>query len=157
MKKILLCLFAASLPLFVHSCTGDDPSGPDSADFDRQAMLENWADNIIIPAFASFSGQTGQLRTAADAFSAEPTQQTLDDLRQAWGSAYISFQHVSMFEMGRGMELRNYLNIYPACTSESNQGLTPEEKCSPEIRENIEEGSYNLELPSQYDSQGFPA
>ncbi|MEX1062406.1 MAG: imelysin family protein, partial [Balneolaceae bacterium] len=134
-----------SFVFVAHSCGSDGPSGPDSSDFDRQAMLENWADNIIIPAFASFSEETEQLKSAAENFSAEPSQQSLDEMRNAWESAYISFQHVSMFEMGRAMELRfrDNLNLYPTDTEE--------------IQDNMEQDSYNLELPSLTDSQGFPA
>jgi hypothetical protein len=50
-----------------------------------------------------------------------------------------------MFEMGKPMELRyrDNLNIYPTDTVE--------------IKDNIQSSSYNLELPSLNDSQGFPA
>src|SRR5690554_1438587 len=151
MRILLFFLSAISLAVLAYSCGSDDPSGPGSVDFDRQSMLANWADNIIIPAFESFSVQTEQLSSATDAFTADPTLQRLNGLRQAWEEAYLSFQHVSMFEMGIAMELgsagqlnyRDQLNIYPTDTDE--------------IHVNIEEGSYNLELPSLNDSQGFPA
>ncbi|MEX1269801.1 MAG: imelysin family protein [Balneolaceae bacterium] len=145
MRKLFYLILATSFVFVAHSCGSDGPSGPGSDDFDRQAMLENWADNIIIPAFASFSEETEQLKSAAESFSADPSQQTLEEFRAAWESTYLSFQHVSMFEMGRAMELRfrDNLNLYPTSTEE--------------IHDNIEQESYNLELPSLTDSQGFPA
>ncbi|MEX0906632.1 MAG: imelysin family protein, partial [Balneolaceae bacterium] len=145
MKKAFCLFLAGILAIFAHSCGDDGPSGPSSSDFDRLAMLENWADNIIIPAFASFSEETARLKSAAEEFTEEPSQPTLDEMRNAWESAYLSFQHVSMFEMGRAMELRfcDNLNVYPTDTEE--------------IHDNIEQGSYNLELPSLTNSQGFPA
>ncbi|MEX2640887.1 MAG: imelysin family protein [Balneolales bacterium] len=144
MKKLFYLLSIIPVTL-IGSCSGDGPSGPDSSDFDRQVMLENWADNIIIPAFASFSEQTAALNTAAEHFASDPTQPHLDELREAWETAYLSFQQVSMFEIGQAMQLhfRDNLNLYPTDTEE--------------ITGNIEGGSYNLELPSLYDSQGFPA
>jgi hypothetical protein len=142
MKKF--ALFILSIILF-WGCTDDGPSGPNADEFDREAILENWADNIIIPSFTHFSETTGQLHTSAETFAAEPTQQNLDALRGSWETAYLAFQHVSMFEMGLAMQIRyrDYLNIYPTDAEE--------------IENIIQSGNYNLELPSLTDSQGFPA
>ncbi len=145
MKKLLCFLSIVLLVSIIYACSDDGPTEPGSSDFNRQAMLVNWADHIIIPAFTAFAGDTDPLKTAAENFSSDPTQQNLDALRDAWEAAYLSFQQVSMFEIGRAMEIRfrDNLNIYP----------TDPEK----IHNNIEGGAYNLELPSLNDSQGFPA
>ncbi len=142
MKKFSLLLLTV---LFIWSCTENGPSGPDADDFDREAILVNWADNIIIPSFTNFSEAAEQLHTDATTFSDFPTESNLLALRTSWESAYLAFQDVSMFEMGKPMELRfrDNLNIYPTDTTE--------------IENNIESGSYNLELPSLNNSQGFPA
>lgn len=142
MKKLVLILLAT---LIFWSCTDNGPSGPDVDDFDREAILVNWADNIIIPSFENLDGQTEELKSASETFSADPTQQNLTNLREQWLESYKAWQHVSMFEMGKAMELRyrDNMNIYPT---------DPDE-----IHDNIEEGSYNLELPSLNNSQGFPA
>lgn len=142
MKRIAILLITAFI---LWSCTKDSPSGPDIDDFDREAILVNWADNIIIPSFTAFSESTDQLQSDASAFAEAPTLQNLETLRNSWESAYLAFQHVSMFEMGKPMELRfrDNLNIYPTDTNE--------------IESNIMEGNYNLELPSLNNSQGFPA
>lgn len=142
MKKLSFLLLTV---LFIWSCTDNGLSGPDADDFDREAILVNWADNIIIPSFTNFSEATEQLHTDAATFSVFPTESNLLALRTSWESAYLAFQSVSMFEMGKPMELRyrDNLNIYPTDTTE--------------IENNIESGSYNLELPSLNNSQGFPA
>lgn len=139
--------------ILLWGCTDDNPSGPDPDDFDREAILINWADNIILPAFQSFSTTTDELKSAGNSFSEDPTQQTLENLRDAWRTSYLSWQNVSMFEMGRAMDvrLRDYLNTYPASTNENSPD--PDQT----IKKNIETGSYNLELPSLRDTQGFPA
>jgi hypothetical protein len=142
MKKIA----AFILTLFVvWSCSDSGPSGPNVDNFDREAVLENWADNIVIPAFTNFSETTDQLHASAEAFEAEPTQERLDNLRERWRTAYLAFQHVSMFEMGQAMDLRyrENLNIYPTDAAE--------------IESSISSGTYNLTLPSLSNSQGFPA
>lgn len=142
MKKITLFLLTL---LMVWSCTDDGPSGPDADDFNREAILVNWADNIIVPAFLNLSEATAQLHADASAFSESPTGNNLLTLRESWKSAYLSFQAVSMFEIGKSMEVRyrDNLNIYPTDAAE--------------IEENVQSGSYNLELPSLNNSQGFPA
>jgi hypothetical protein len=142
MKKIAVLTITV---LFLWSCTDNGPSGPDPDDFDREAILINWADNIIIPAFTHLSETTKDLHSSAQNFSSAPNQQNLEELRNSWKDAYIAFQHVAMFEMGTAMDLRfrDNLNIYPTDTTE--------------IKDNILEGGYNLELPSLNDSQGFPA
>ncbi|MEX0662981.1 MAG: imelysin family protein [Balneolaceae bacterium] len=142
MKKYAALLLTVFI---VWSCTDSGPSGPSADDFDREAILVTWADNIIIPAFSNFSETTAQLHASAETFSDEPTQQNLESLRDTWETAYLAFQHVSMFEMGEAMQVRfrDNLNTYPTNTDE--------------IEQNIESGEYNLELPSLTDSQGFPA
>ena len=150
MKKTALLLL---LFLLIWSCSDDNPSGPDADDFDREAILLNWADNIIIPAFQSFSTTTDELETAGNSFAEDPNQQTLENLREVWRTCYLSWQRVSMFEMGRAMDidLRGNLNTYPVSANESSPN--PDQT----IQKNIQTGSYNLELPSLRDTQGFPA
>jgi hypothetical protein len=143
MKRYLFLFLSVSL--LISSCTETNPSGPDPDDFDRKAILENWADNIIIPALIDFSEKTESLTTAGNNFAENPDQQALESLRGEWKSAYIALQHISMFETPKTMEIRfrNNLNIYPVDTTE--------------VKENIEQGDYNLNLPSEIDQQGFPA
>jgi len=143
MKRYLLLFLSASL--LVSSCTETNPSGPNPDDFDRKAILENWADNIIIPALTAFSEKTENLKSAGVSFSQDPTLQTLETFREEWKAGYLAWQYVSMFETSKTMEVRyrNNLNIYPVDTAE--------------VQENIELGEYNLSLPSQIDRQGFPA
>lgn len=142
MKKLA---FLLSILFIAGGCTNNGPSGPNVDDFDREAILVNWADNIIIPSFTEFNATTEQLHSAANTFSQSPTIENLQSVRTAWRSAYLAFQHVSMFEMGKAMEVRfrDNMNIYPTDTLE--------------IHENIQSGSYDLALPSLNNSQGFPA
>jgi len=142
MKKNVLLLL--SIALF-WGCSDSSPSGTDTEDFDRQAILVNWADNIILPAFEAFAAETENLNSAASNFAETPDVETLSNLRTQWLSTYKAWQHVSMFEMGRAMDIRyrDNVNLYPADINL--------------ILDNIENGEYNFELPSQNDAQGLPA
>lgn len=147
MKKflgLLAILFA------VYSCGDDDttvtPEGNgmgSTSSFDRSALLENWADNIIIPGYQDFVMKVNTLETTTAAFT-----ENADDLsavREAWLDAYTTWQRVSMFEIGPAetVNLRLNLNIYPATVAT--------------IENNIESGSYDLNLSSNRSAKGFPA
>lgn len=138
------------LSLFIFAaCTSDnevrEENGGGENSFDRKAMLANWADNIIVPAFNNFKSSTQDLQDKTKTFTANPSEENLVKLRLAYEKAYLDFQTVSMFEIGKAEELnyRNFLNTYPVDVNT--------------VVSEIESGDYNLLLPSTYDEQGFPA
>lgn len=132
--------------LVFAACSKDDGETPGETDtFDRGAMLANWADNIIVPSFISFQAETKKLEDIAMGFADNPELTELRILRAQYKVAYQNFQTVSMFQTGKAEEMnfRSFLNTYPA--NENN------------IESKIASGEYNLELPSSYAEQGFPA
>lgn len=146
MSRYLIILL---LPLLTFAAC-NNPAGSDDDDpmlpsFDRREMLSGWADDVIIPAHADFNAKAEALIAANEAFNETPDLTTLSSLRVAFKSAYLSFQQLDPFILGKGEEirLRELLNTYPA-----NVNL---------IRENIASGNANLELPSNTAAQGFPA
>ncbi len=143
MKRISGILLVATL--FIVACSKDDDGGSiNPNNFDRQGMLANWADNIIVPAFSNFKTSTQNLEEKTTAFTSDPTEANLADLRGAFKNAYLDFQTVSIFEAGKAMELnfRHFLNTYPADAAA--------------IEANIS-GDYDLTSVNTYDQQGFPA
>ena len=133
--------------LVMVGCSSDNDSPKDDQNdtFDRAAMLANCADNIIIPAYTAFNFKVVDLKSKTTDFNQNPTVENLQTLRAAWEDAYVSFQHVSMFEIGKAEELRfrNRLNVYPTDVLE--------------VESFIESGVYDFSLPSTIDDQGFPA
>lgn len=136
-----------SLLVLVHfSCDPTTDNLPDSKEsFDRKAMLQNWADQIIIPSYEHYHSKVTVLDQSAEQFAASPSVEKLADLRSTWKDAYLAWQWVSMFEIGKAeaINFRNFTNIFPTNT----EG----------IEENIKSGSYNLQLPSKFAEQGLPA
>lgn len=144
--KLSSIFFTLALALVHTGCSNRSNKSDDSSDnFDRGAMLVNWADNIIIPAYTSFNSKATDLKVKTTDFTSEPTIEKLQDLRTSWENAYVEFQNVSMFEIGKAEELRfrNRTNINPTDVSQ--------------IEGFISSGNYNLDLPSTIDAQGFPA
>ena len=114
--------------------------------FDRKTMLTHWADNIIIPAYQQYKILVDKMDQAANTFRTSPSTSNLKSLRTAWLNAYISWQQVAMFEIGKSEEisLKSYTNIFPTDTTS--------------IKKNIDAGTpYNLSSFEKQDEQGFPA
>lgn len=141
-KLIYPLLFLMALTWVACENENEDTS---TDEFDRQTMLVNWADNIIVPAYTELATSTEQLKQAAETFEQSPTNEHLAQLRNAHQGAYLTWQRASMFVIGKAEELllRDNCNLYPT----NVEG----------IESNIASNDYNLELPSQRDHQGFPA
>lgn len=142
-KKYSVVAFAC---LSILSSCGSDSDGTDpKTDYDRQAMVANYADNLIVPAYNVFQSRTEAMATAIDAFVATPTAGTLSAARAAYQNAYMAWQDASLYEFGPADEqlLRTNLNIYPTATAE--------------IDNNISSGTYDLQASPNLDAKGFPA
>ena len=137
---VICCLIGITI-----SCNSDVPPPDGSGDFGRRAMLINWADNIIVPAYQAFVADMSGLRMAATTFTKTTTEANLVALRSAWLEAYISWQRVSMFEIGKAEELtfRNFMNVYPVNASD--------------VDASVLSGSYDLTSVNNQDEQGFAA
>jgi len=129
----------------LSGCSGDDGAGNTNDGFDRKAMLENWADHIILPGYEAYISSLDVLDSKTTTFITTPTIENLDELRTAWLNAYLDWQVVAPFEIGKAEELSmiNFTNIYPTDV----QSMT----------KNIDEGNYDLSSVNRQDEQGFPA
>jgi len=144
-KKHLFGILIIFSAIFI-SC-GDDESNMEitSDSFDRKEMLQGWADQIIIPAFQVHVNSLADLQDKKNTFNNDPSIDNLQILRTSYLDAYRSWQKIAFFDIGKAEEigLRNFSNIYP-----TDGDL---------ILDHIETQTYNLELPSNFDAQGFPA
>ena len=143
MKKTLLILSFIAFIIACSSNGGDDNTGGDN--YDRTALLTNWADNIIIPSYVNYQTKVQTLVSSTATFVATPTEANLQTVRTSWLEAYKGYQYISMYNLGKAEEinLNGASNTYPTSTVG--------------IESNISSGTYNLSLLSQFDKQGFPA
>ena len=140
-NSFLILLFS----LCIASCMTDADDQCTTDDFDRGAMLNNWAENIIIPAYENYTNKLGDLKSDVVAFSDTPNQANLDKARTSWLAAYRSWQKVALFQIGKAevLRLRDYTNTYPLDAVG--------------VENNIASDSYDLSLSTEMDKQGFPA
>lgn len=137
-------LFIFTVLLF--SCNGPDPI-VDQDNYDRTVLLENLTKNVITPSIESFQIALLDLNNAADSFNSIQNQTNFSKLKKSWEQAYIKWQHVEMYEIGKAEELdfAKSMNTYPTNTTIINN--------------NINSAQYNLSdatWPS-WSAQGLPA
>ena len=145
LKKIASLSFIFALVLACSSSDDNATTSSNGDGFDRRALLVNWADNIIIPAYTDLDAKLTTLKTDKDVFVATPNQTNLEVLRNSWLEAYKVYQSVDMFNVGKAEEIQyNFqMNIYPSTVSD--------------IEANISNGSYDLTSVNNRDAVGFPA
>lgn len=135
-----------SLLLLIIACDPEKSGESSTTDgFNRKALLENVADNIIIPAYTDLQANLATLNTASTAFTNTPNTTTLATLRTAWLQAYKTWQYVEMFNIGKADEIQYafQMNIYPTNVTD--------------ITNNINAGTYDLSSVNNQDAVGFPA
>lgn len=148
LTSILVSSFIVLALLFSCSKKKDDASAnvvPVGTPLDRESMLVNIADNIILPSYANFKGKLDLMITKSDNFRTAPTVSTLAEFRTAWKDAYIEWQKAAIYDFGPASDyaLNSYLNVYPT-------NITT-------INSNIASGNVSLETFSSFSAQGFPA
>jgi len=101
MKKILLGTTIALTTLFI-GCEKDEDDPPSSSSFDRSSLLQNFSDNLFIPALSDLDTETKELHTAVEAFTQAPSESLLTDVQREWEEAYLAFQYCNSLNFGPG-------------------------------------------------------
>jgi predicted lipoprotein len=133
------------ISLLLTAC-GNSTSSEDQTDFDRPAMLSNYGNNIILPAFENMQAAANELETAAKNFESNPTIQQLETLQSALKDARLAWQEIGpffQFDPAESILLRPSLNTYPSDTDK--------------IDENISTGDYTIGSIDNQSAAGLPA
>jgi len=147
MKKsfYLLPIFILSLLSLAVSCSSEElPENDNIQEFDRGSVMENYANNIIIPRYNDFKSELDKLKTEVLEFTQNPSTETHTSLSNQWLEAYKAWQYVEMFNIGKAEEIMysNTMNTYPV-----NQERTID---------NIYSEKIDLSDPNDWACQGFP-
>ncbi|UII31769.1 imelysin family protein [Fulvivirga ulvae] len=143
MKRVFAAILLLNF-IVVTSCS-DDETGGDTPGFDRKVMLEDLADNIIIPAYDTLNKEVIALDDAINAFITTPDVATLTASRVAFNEAYHAWQRSSFWEFGPAFDvlLMSSVNSFPA------------DHIS--IESNVTNGTYDFSTLSGQDEKGLPA
>ena len=82
--------------------------------FDREAMLGNVADTVIIPAHLELVAETEELDALARRFASSPTPEALDSLRAQWLRAVLAWKRVELYEFPGLLLIHNAIERRPA-------------------------------------------
>lgn len=94
-QKILFLLCFSCL---CFSCKKEKKTSEDS--FNRKAMLENYAKNLIQPSYIDLQNKVSVLKTATSAFIQNTTLDNLQSMQLAWEEAYKTFQYANAYNFG---------------------------------------------------------
>jgi predicted lipoprotein len=90
-------LLAALLLLF-NAC--DSAGGPDTPNFDRKAMLQDYVTNLIRPAYGDLRAKAQTLYDAAQTFQSAPSLSALQSLQNAWQATALVWQYANAYNFG---------------------------------------------------------
>lgn len=130
--------------LLLSACKEDNVLSK-KVDFDRKALLTNYAQNIIPINYNLLYENIVALDTTWTHFKKQPNEVNLQLLRLYFVEAYKAWQNCSVFEFGPAeqMLLRANLNTFPTDTFK--------------IGNNIRNANYDLSAASNLDAKGLPA
>lgn len=142
--RLLAIGFFAAIASVSLSC-GDKATNDSDSGFNRRAMLENVADNIIIPSFVQLQAKVNAMNDSIVAFLQAPSEARLLAARAAWEEAYLAWQYASRYNFGPAQTSTGTLfqkaGVFPANPNR--------------IEEFIAAGNFNNDLAR--DARGFNA
>ncbi|WP_445665257.1 imelysin family protein [Fodinibius sp. AD559] len=128
------------LLIFIGACSST--SSDEQSNFNRAAMLENYGNNIILPAFESLQTSVNDFQVAAQDFETERTLENLATLQKALKNTRLAWQDVSPFRFGPSESITS-LNTYPIDTEK--------------ISDRVSSGKYSFGTIGSANAEGLPA
>ena len=149
-KQIIVLAVACSCVLgiaaFLSSCSDDPKSSTDN--FDRAALLQHYAEDLIIPAYTSLLTSVTTLEDDATAFTENPGSETLTTVQASWEEAFLRWQSANAYNFGLAGEsgikksLADEIGLFPVSTTKIESAITS--------------GTYDLN-DAKRDARGFLA
>ncbi len=137
---ILLFVITAAL----ISCD-EEADSTESTGFDRGILLQEMADDLIIPNLNSLQTSINNMSNASDDFVQNTSVENLELLREAWLQAVIDFQHCSAFGFGPGsLPLGPFASILGAFPVDEDK-----------VEQNIGDTDFNLAASFDKNVRGF--
>ncbi len=138
-------LFIAILVICLVSCRKKGQEEEPVDPYDKQALLTNMADNVILPNYNAFKLSLDSLINAYNTFKTSELQSDYQIVKQKLHAACVNYQRISPYEFGPAetVIVRMNFNVFPTDTAQ--------------IKSNISSGVYTLDAASNLDAKGFPS
>lgn len=126
-KSVLITIF--SVFLVIIACDKGEESDDKTSSFDRTALLQHFAVNIIKPNFAALKTKTDALDQGIQKFANDSSEPNLLAAQSAWEEAYTIWQHCNAFNFGPAEfpvfgTLNENIGIFPVNTSKIEDNIT---------------------------------
>jgi uncharacterized protein len=105
----LLTLFFVSIFVVACSSPGDETIPPNT--FDRKAMLQHYADDLIRPAFRELQTNVNTLSATVETFMRTPSASNLTALQTAWLKTQLAFEVAHAYNFGPAGESRSRMRL----------------------------------------------
>ncbi len=141
MKKISLTFLLIITTIISCNEASEEISGPS---YDRGTLLNNWYNFNIQPRLSEFKSKLDIMEAATKEFKIKKDNSSLNDLRQKYIDAHMSWQRVEMINIGKAEEIyyNSKMNVYPVNTAR--------------VTANITSGTYDFNNANNNAAQGFP-
>ena len=142
LKKTITVLFIA-LGLISSKCK--DKKEPVVDEFNKAGLLTNFADNLIVPQYTSFSNSLGTLASDYQTFISTPDQTNLTAVQNSLMDTYLKWNEVKTYEFGPAASIgfRSAIGTFPVD--------------SLKIESNVTNGGYSLGSLANIDAIGLAA
>jgi len=104
-KQVGIIFLILIFSLVFSSCTDEADSKKENTQFQRQELLNNMANNLIIPSYNEVILTSIELNQSIASFSNSPNQASLEQARKAWKKAAFAWQFASNFNIGPAAEM----------------------------------------------------
>jgi uncharacterized protein len=101
-KRMKYITAIAIILFFVVACEKNKNKNEDK--FDRELMLKNYAENLIVPAYEDALSALNELKNESDGFIANMNSTNLGKVQAAWLHAFEEWQFACMFNVGPAAE-----------------------------------------------------
>lgn len=138
-------LIVALIAVQLESCKGDEPQDPSGEDFDKQAMLEQLADAVILPAYNSLNAEIAAFTSDFESYKSDPSLANANALRAQLDAVSLAWQSCAPFELGPAADrsLKLTVNTFPTDTAR--------------VQELFSQTEYDLGNAQNTAAKGFPA
>lgn len=135
----------AAIFFLAFACKKKEKAEEEKDTFDKQALLVNMADNVILPAYSDFKTSLDSLILTYNTFKSSGLQTDFQVVKQKLHVSSMRYQRINLFEFGpaESVVVRNNFNVFPTDTVQ--------------ILQNISTGTYSLDATANLDAKGIPS
>ncbi len=97
---VTIVALGAATAMLMSACKKKDTDPDGNTSFDQQAMLTNYADNLIIPSYTAVSNSLSSLQASITTFEQNYSTANLEGVRNKWKELYTNWMWANGYNFG---------------------------------------------------------